>query len=209
MAAPAPRPLDERLVHVALDLAAREGVEALTLRRIARRAGVSHGAPLRHFASLADLLAEVAARGFRLLAEAVERSAEGLPGGAGPLARLAAAGRAYVDCAVANPGLFALMFRPEAIDAANPRYRRDSEAAFAQLLRHVRAAQDAGWHAQRDPRLLAGAVWSAVHGLATLWAQGALAHPLAGASLDDALAATLDLALGPPAPARPRRPAKE
>jgi AcrR family transcriptional regulator len=207
-AAAAARTLDERLVRVALDLAAREGVESLTLRRIARRAGVSHGAPLRHFASLADLLAEVAARGFRLLAEAIERSAEGLPAGAGPRARLAAAGRAYVACAVGNPGLFALMFRPGSIDVSNPRFRRDSDAAFGQLLRLVRAAQDAGWQPGCETRLLAGAVWSAVHGLATLWAQGALARPLARASLEDALAATLDLALGPPPPVRPRRPAR-
>lgn len=201
MTAPRPAPTADRLVDVAVRLAAREGVEALTLRRIARRAGVSHGAPLRHFASLADLLSDVAARGFRWLRDAVERSADGLPAGAGALPRLAAAGRAYVGCAVENPGLFALMFRPEALDSGNARLRRDSEGAFGQLLRLVRAAQDAGWHADRDTRLLAGAVWSAVHGLATLWAQGALASPLPRASLDDALATTLELVLGHPAPA--------
>ena len=207
-AAPRPAPAD-RLVDVAVRLAAREGVEALTLRRIARRAGVSHGAPLRHFASLADLLSGVAARGFRLLRETIERSADGLPAGAGALPRLAAAGRAYVGCAIENPGLFALMFRPEALDAANARLRRDSQDAFEQLLRLVRAAQDAGWYEDRDTRLLAGAVWSAVHGLATLWAQGALASPLPRASLDDALATTLELLLGHPAPALEGwRPAK-
>jgi AcrR family transcriptional regulator len=172
---------------------------------------VSHGAPLRHFASLADLLSDVAARGFRGLRDAVERSADGLPAGAGALPRLAAAGRAYVECAVENPGLFALMFRPDALDAANARLRRDSEDAFGQLLRLVRAAQDAGWYGDRDTRLLAGAVWSAVHGLATLWVQGALASPLRPAALDDALATTLDLVLGHPAPAptRSRKPSRK
>jgi AcrR family transcriptional regulator len=195
----APRPhhrLDERLVDVAVQLAACEGVESLTLRRIARRAGVSHGAPLRHFAGLADLLAEVAARGFRLLSQAIERSAAALPAAASPGARLAVGLRAYVACAVENPGLFALMFRPEALDARNPSFRRDSEAAFQQLLRQVRAAQEAGWHRGRDARLLAGAVWASVHGLATLWSQGALAHPVVPASLDDAIATTLELILG-------------
>jgi len=145
-----PAPTADRLVDVAVRLAAREGIEALTLRRIARGAGVSHGAPLRHFASLADLLSDVAARGFRLLREAIEGSADGLPAGAGALPRLAAAGRAYVRCAVENPGLFALMFRPEALDSANARLLRDSQNAFEQLLRLVRAAQDAGWHEDRD-----------------------------------------------------------
>lgn len=208
MVAPRPEPLDERLVDVATELVAREGLESLTLRRIARRAGVSHGAPGRHFAGLADLLAEVSARGFRLLHDAVEHSAAGLPAGAGPLLRLAAAGRAYVECAVRNPGLFALMFRSVSQSAANPRLRSEAQRAFDQLLRHVRAAQDAGWHTQRDTRLLAGSVWASVHGLALLWTQGALAQPLSGASLDDALVTTLELVLDGPTPAAPRKRTK-
>ena len=188
-------PLDQRLVQVALDLLADEGLESLTLRRIARRAGVSHGAPLRHYRSLADLLSEVAARGFQQLSEALEKSAAQLPPGVGPMARLEAAARAYVETAVANPGLFALMFRPEDLDVANPRFMREGSGAFEQLVRLVRATQDAGWHSGRDTRLLAGCVWAAVHGLATLWAQGAFAGPVAGASLEDALEITLELVL--------------
>ena len=56
--------LRDRLVRTTLDLLSEQGLEGLSLRSIARRAGVSHGAPLRHFASLADLLSEVAAHGF-------------------------------------------------------------------------------------------------------------------------------------------------
>jgi AcrR family transcriptional regulator len=189
-------PLDERLVQVALDLLETEGLGALTLRRIARRAGVSHGAPQRHFESLSELLSEVAARGFALLSEALEKSGASLPPDVGPLARLEAAGRAYVATAVANPALFALMFRPEALDLANAAFLRESAAAFEQLVRHVRAAQDGGWRAARDTRLLAGCVWSAVHGLASLWAGGAFSGPVPSASLDDALTTTLELVLG-------------
>lgn len=186
-------PLDERLVQTALELLAQEGVEGLSLRRIARRAGVSHGAPLRHFRSLADLLAEVAARGFARLSAAIEAGVASLPPDAGPLTRLAAAARAYVACAVANPGLFALMFRNDALDATNPAFARDADAAFAVLLRHVRATQDHGWQAQCDTRLLAGSMWASVHGLATLWAQGAFQGAVPGATLDDALRITLEL----------------
>jgi len=188
-------PLKARLVEVALGLLAREGLEALTLRRIARRAGVSHGAPLRHFRSFADLRSEVAARGFAMLSEAIEKSGAQLPPGTGPLARLAAAGRAYVESAVAHPGLFALMFRAGDLDPDNAAFASEAAAAFEHLLRHVRAAQDAGWQAQRDTRLLAGSVWAGVHGLATLWSQGALAGPLDGASLDAVLSNTLELVL--------------
>ncbi|HXK21998.1 MAG TPA: TetR/AcrR family transcriptional regulator [Myxococcota bacterium] len=193
-------PLDERLVDIAEELLDRDGLEALSLRRIARRAGVSHGAPLRHYPSLAALLSQVAARGFRLLSETIDKSAAQLPSGAGPWARLSAAGRGYVELAVARPGLFALMFRPEALDPQNAELARASADAFEQLVRLVRAAQDAGWRAEHDTRLLAGCVWAAVHGLALLWAQGAfsVAAAASGATLDDALRTTMQLVHGDP-----------
>jgi AcrR family transcriptional regulator len=193
-------PLDERLVDIAEELLDRDGLEALSLRRIARRAGVSHGAPLRHYPSLAALLSEVAARGFRLLSETIDKSAAQLPSGAGPWARLAAAGRGYVELAVARPGLFALMFRPEALDEQHSELLRASAEAFEQLVRLVRAAQDAGWRAEHDTRLLSGCVWAAMHGLALLWAQGAfnVAAAASGATLDDALRTTMQLVHGDP-----------
>jgi len=183
----------ERLIRTALDLIAEQGLEGMSLRNIARSAGVSHSAPLRHFGSLADLLSEVAAHGFRALSEAIEKTAAELAPGVGPLARLRAGSRAYVECAVANPALFALMFRPELLDADNASYRRDGGAAFERVVVQVRAAQDAGWHPRRDTRVLAGAVWASLHGLATLWAQGALSGPVPHASLDDALTTALEL----------------
>jgi AcrR family transcriptional regulator len=189
-------PLDQRLVDEALTLLREEGLESLSLRRIARRAGVSHGAPQRHFDGLAGLLSQVAAHGFSLLSRAVEEGASGLAPGSNPLERLAAAGRAYVEIAVANPALFALMFRPEDLDMQTPDLARESVGAFEGLLRHVRAAQDSGWQAGRDTRLLAGCVWAAVHGLAVLWAQGAMSGPVPHASLDDAITTTLELAFG-------------
>jgi AcrR family transcriptional regulator len=189
-------PRDQRLLEIALRLLATEGLEGLTLRRLAREAGVSHGAPLRHFESVAALRAEVAARGFALLGAATETASAALPPGAGALPRLAAAGEAYTRTAVANPSLFTLMFRPEDLDVTNAAYIRESAAAFEHLLRHVRAAQDSGWHAHRDTRMLAGSVWSTVHGLASLWAQGALLGPVPNASLEDALQTTLELVLG-------------
>jgi AcrR family transcriptional regulator len=188
-------PLDERLVQVTLDLLDREGLPGLSLRQIARRAGVSHGAPLRHFRSLAELLSEVAAQGFRLLSEAIEKSGAQLPPGTPPHECLAAAGRAYVTIAVDHPGLFSLMFQPERLDWSYPPLLAESSAAFEHLVHHVRAAQDAGWRTTGDTRLLAGSVWSAVHGLAMLWSQGALAGPVPGASLESIVDTTLELVL--------------
>ena len=199
----APPPLRDRLVAVTLELIAKEGIESLTLRRIARRAGVSHGAPLRHFRSLSDLLAEVAAHGFRLLSAALEDATAGVPAGGGTMARMQASARAYVDVAVENPALFALMFRPDRLDTTNERFVQDSAEAFEHVVRGVRAAQDVGWHAERDTRLLAGVVWSCVHGLASLWSQGALTGPVPDASLEAALAIGLELMHLDPAQADP------
>src|SRR5690606_8368418 len=97
--------------------------------------------------------------------------------------------------AVESPGLFALMFRPELLDFAHPGLAAAAKGAFGQLLHHVRAAQDTGWRTDRDSRRLAGALWAAIHGLAGLWAQGAAGGVVPGTTLDDALAATLDLVL--------------
>ncbi len=197
-AAPHEVGLDERLVEVTLRLLAEEGLERLSLRRIARRAGVSHNAPLRHFESLADLLAEVAASGFRLLAGAVDEASRALPPGTPPDERLRAAGRAYAEKAVANPDLFALMFRPELLDARNASMRRDASEAFEQVVSLVRAAQAAGWQPDRDTRLLAGCTWASVHGLATLFAQGALPGAVPGASLEDAMEVLFELQIAAP-----------
>jgi hypothetical protein len=141
------------------------------------------------------LLAEVAARGFDSLIEAVEARAAAVPAGSGALARLAACAHAYVRCAVARPHVFALMFRPELLDAAHQRLALRSLASFEQLLGYVRAAQDAGWQPTQDTRQLAGVLWATVHGLASLWAQQALPAVVPGASLDAMLATTIDLML--------------
>ncbi len=189
-----PETLRDRLIEAALEILAQDGIEALTLRSVARRAGVSHGAPARHFRSLSDLRAEVAAVGYRLLSEAVEKSNAQLEPDGASSDRLAAAGRAYIDSALAHPGLFALMFRAGDLDTQNASYARDSDAAFKGLLEHVHVAQSTGWKPADDPRLVAGALWSSVHGLATLWIQGAYQNANPDASLEEAIAATLQLA---------------
>ena len=180
----------EYLVQTALDILAETGLEGLSLRAIARRAGVSHGAPLRHFASFSALRAEVAGRGFQSLEEAIEKAAAQISGESAPLLRLAVAGRAYVEQAVANPGLFALMFRPELLDHEHPGFSHQASAAFEQLVRHVHGAQAAGLEPERETRTLAAALWGQVHGIATLWSQGAFDNST-DAPLDSILEAAL------------------
>ena len=203
--AAAPAPLADRLVAVVDSILEHEGLAGLGLREVARRAGVTHGAPLRHYRSFAELLSEVAAAGFRELAVAVDEAAARVPPASGPTARVAAAARAYVGCATARPGRFALMFRPELLDPAHPGFQREANAAFEQLVRLVRGAQDAGFRSDADPRRLAGALWAGVHGLATLWSQDSYATVVRVASLDDAASDLIELLTGTPPPATSKR----
>ena len=201
-----PETLRDRLVKAALEILSAEGIEGLTLRSVARRAGVSHGAPARHFRSLSDLRAEVAAVGYRSLSESIEKACAQIqaapsPDGpleGGPFPRLAAAGRAYLDCALANPGLFALMFRPGDLDFENASLARDSQSAFNQLHEQVRIAQSAGWKSTHPSRLVAGALWASIHGLATLWVQGAYQGVNPNVSIDQAVATSFAMSAPDP-----------
>jgi AcrR family transcriptional regulator len=185
-------PTRDRLLVAAREVVAKEGLEGLTLRAIARQAGVSHGAPLRHFPTLASLLSAVAAQGFARLIEAVDESladAEAAAAAAGhppsALDRLAIAGEAYVAVAVADPGVFSITFRPERCDTSDPDYLRVAEASFGQLVELVEAAQAAGWHPGEPSRLAAGVLWTQVHGAAELLLHGALAHAIAPHAVGD------------------------
>lgn len=198
-------PLSERLVAVADEILRTDGLAALSMREVARRAGVTHGAPLRHYRSFASLLAEVAIAGFRELEESVDAAAAAVPPGSGATARIAAAARAYVGCAVKNPGRFSVMFRPELLDASHPGLARQSYGAFEQLVRLVGGAQDAGWRTRDDTRRLAGSLWAGVHGLATLWIDASYPRVVPGVSLDDAVSDLVALLTAtPPAPTPPK-----
>ncbi len=174
-------PADTRdiLVATARTYLDEHGLEGLTLREVARQAGVSHGAPLRHFPSLAALCSVVATQGFRELYDEVARRMETLGPGATAEERLRAAGQGYVAYAVANPGPYSLMFRPDRCDPADAELQRSGQAAFAQLLFCVAEAQAEGWRPDDHTAELAGVVWAAVHGLASLSIQGSLPYAVA------------------------------
>jgi AcrR family transcriptional regulator len=188
-------PLRDRLLQVTTELLAEQGVAAVSLREIARRAGVSHGAPLRHFPSLANLLATVSAEGFRQLRQATAAGAAG----AGPSARDRLAGglRAYCRFGLEHPGLLTLMFRWDLVDLDEPQLAVDSHAAYDDLLELVVAAQDQGWHPDLEPNRLAGALWSAGHGLTHLWVGGALQRPTGATDLREIVDPLLTILIGP------------
>ena len=161
----------EQLVAAARAHLDTHGLEGLTLRQVARAVGVSHGAPLRHFSGLSSMLSAVTADAFDELVATVSRHVDVADG---PLARLRGAGQGYVEFAVANPGPYELMFRPERLDRTDAAYLRASLAAFDQLATLTAAAQAAGWRTDTDSTVLTGVLWAGVHGIASLWNQGSL-----------------------------------
>ena len=162
------------LLEAALELIARQGPSAVSLRSLARRLGVSHAAPANHFPDKAALFTAIATEGFELLGAALDDAA----GQAGPEAtagqRFRAAGRAYTSFAVAHPAHFAVMWQRDLLHPNDPALAAAADATFDRLLAAVRDVQAEGWAPGADPQTVAVLAWSVVHGLAALWLSGAL-----------------------------------
>lgn len=177
--------LREALLRAGEDLLEEEGVAGLTLRAIARRAGVSHGAPAHHFADLAALLSDLAALGFRQLADRLTAAL-----GTVAVDRFAVA-RAYVRFAREKPALFALMFRDDRLDA-NAAALRAARADAVAVLARLAGAPVA---ASLDDVGRMACVWAMVHGFAVLANDGRLTPLLSAAPPDTDVDAVLEAAL--------------
>ena len=161
--------LRRALIDAAVSAIAKRGVDALNLRQLAARAGVTPGAPYHHFTDREELLAAIAEEGFgRLGAELIAgRDAAGDEASA----RLEALGRAYINFAISCPGYFRVMFHG---DGKSSGPSAPGLRAFHLLRDAVLACQEAGTAPAGDPSALVLTAWSAVHGFATLWVDGAL-----------------------------------
>ena len=160
--------LRQALIEAGLTVVEKKGVTGLSLRAVARRAAVSHSAPYHHFETKAELLAAVAAAGFDRMVTAIGQVAGELKMRSA-LDGLRAVGTGYLRFALANPAVFGLMFRPELTRPADHPDLLEAEArAFGTLLSTIVTCQKAGELPPTDPRLMAAACWSTVHGLAVL-----------------------------------------
>ncbi|NNG14848.1 MAG: TetR/AcrR family transcriptional regulator [Gemmatimonadales bacterium] len=159
--------LRRTLLDVALRLLEEFDPSHVSLRAIAREAGVSRAAPYHHFADREALLAAVAAEGFRSLRAAmVERvaSTEG-----NPLERMQEMGVAYVLFAVQNPQLYRLMFGGELRRReSHEELQRESGAAYAALGAAMQDSMETGSGGGGEPGNFALSAWALVHGLAML-----------------------------------------
>jgi AcrR family transcriptional regulator len=151
------------------------GVSGVSLRDVARRAGVSHGAPAHHFGSKAGLLTAFAAAGYELLADSVLTEVALARPADGP-SELAAIGRGYVSFAIGHPSHFEVMFRLDVLCPDDPEFVAASEAAYGLLTATIERCRAAGLLRGRSTEVVAVSAWSLVHGLAGLWLSGRLAE---------------------------------
>jgi AcrR family transcriptional regulator len=184
--------LRDRLIDVGVELVTSGGTSAVTLREIARRAGVSHGAPRRYFPTHLELLSAIARQGFAGLAAQLGEAAAGSAGS--PRARLAALGRAYLDFAASNRGMYELMFRHDLLESNRLGLREVSLPLFRMVTTLVANAQPP---AGAVPEVVAGVLWANLHGIAQLWGWGSLQLATGLTDPEPLLQAALDAHLGP------------
>ncbi len=159
--------LRRALVRAAVEIIQEDNVQALTLRSVAKRVGVSHTAPYRHFNDKAALLASVAEEGFELLGQSLQQAID--HSGTSSLARLQDSGVAYVHFACNNPSHYRVMFGSSVANKAQyTSLLETAMAAFGILMSCIESCQKDGLIAQGDPQPLALAAWSLTHGLAML-----------------------------------------
>ncbi len=173
--------LRQAVLSAALDVIATEGPGALSLRDLARRAGVSHAAPAHHFKDRTGLLTAIAAQGYELLAEALAQSPE-----------LRERGVRYVRFGIEHPAHFQVMFTPELLRGDDPALVAARERAGAEL----RSAVTAATGGDGDARAAGIAAWSLAHGFTTLLLSRNLDGPLAGGDPEEYFRSLTDLQPG-------------
>jgi len=166
--------LRRALLDSALAMVEKEGPRGVSLRAVARMAGVSPAAPYRHFAGKEGLLAAVAEEGFRALEvkmQAASQETRGLD-----LAEFRSIGLAYVRFAASNPSHFRVMFGPEVSDKSIHLSLKEAADRASQIIADAIAnCQRPGLEGgDTDPKRLFISAWSTFHGLATLIADGQL-----------------------------------
>ena len=157
--------LRKTLLQGAVRAIAELGPAAFTLREVARRAGVSHNAPYRHFRDKDALLAAVAAQGFRELTRAMRDAGERQ---AMALDKLKQSGLAYVAFAVRRPEHFTVMFDAPVCTSKDPEYIQPSQEAFNTLVNYIRNCQEEGQLPAGNTLERTLYAWSLVHGIAKL-----------------------------------------
>ncbi|MDF0518437.1 WHG domain-containing protein [Bradyrhizobium yuanmingense] len=197
--------LREALLQAAERVLERDGLAGLTLRAVAREAGVSHAAPTHHFGDLTGLLSELAAVGFRQFNVVMATSCDAATT---PFEAALARPKAYIAYAQAHPGMYGIMFRTERLDYSRPSLHEAAEASFAGLANAIgmmRQEQISGDALTLNQGAAIARAWSLVHGFTMLLLDGRLKDILArlpeGTTAERLLEAMLTVPVTPRLPA--------
>ncbi|CAN7693619.1 TetR/AcrR family transcriptional regulator [Rhizobium sp. LjRoot254] len=159
--------LRNALLAAALALIEENGLEGLSLRKVAARVGVSHAAPEHHFPTMRHLMNAMATAGFEMFARSMaEERAQALPT---PVEQMRAAFRGYLSYARQHPGLFRLMFTANLLDWTDEALREQARLGYRQLEEICAPAADfMGLKSEAERRSLESLLWSQAHGHAHL-----------------------------------------
>ncbi|MEM7428821.1 MAG: TetR/AcrR family transcriptional regulator [Pseudomonadota bacterium] len=164
--------LRETLIEAALDLISKKGASGFTFAEAARWAGVSPGAPYRHFKDRDELIADVAIRGFEAFAARLEKAWNG--GKPDPYAALQATGRAYLEFARREPAYYSAMFEAGLPPNLSTELSDAGDKAFNVLVDACEVlVADLPRDKPRPPaKMVALHIWSVSHGIASLFGRG-------------------------------------
>ena len=184
--------LKNALIQAGVEILASEGLGGLSLRKVAKHAGVSHAAPYSHFADKQALIAAISTEGFKQLFVQIKKIVEAHRDH--PKSLLIETAWAYVQFALNQPDRFKLMFSSVLEKEKDyPDFVEYSQKNFAQLVELVTVCQSAGILRPGPPDLTAVSIWAAVHGLVMLILEDQVSnYVLNQFSLKELLLNTLD-----------------
>jgi AcrR family transcriptional regulator len=169
--------LENALIRAGIEILSKEGVGGLSLRKVAKRAGVSHSAPYAHFKDRQALIAAISTEGFKQLY--AELDAAIAPYDANPKQQLIEGAWAYVQFALNNADTFKIMFSGVLEkEKEYPSFVETSRKTFERVVEIVRACQDAGVLRSAPPELMTVSVWGQVYGVIALALEGQISHTM-------------------------------
>jgi AcrR family transcriptional regulator len=167
--------LKNALTQAGVEILSKEGVEGLSLRKVAKRVGVSHNAPYSHFPDKQSLIAAISTEGFKQLYDVLDAAVSSYPND--PRRQLEEGAWSYVQFAISNMDTFKIMFSDVLEKEKDyPAFVDISYKTFGRVVDIVRACQDYGILRAAPPEMMAVSVWGQVHGITSLMLEGQISH---------------------------------
>lgn len=189
--------LREALLEASLEILDESGVDAITIREVARRTGVSHAAPVNHFKDREALLTEVAVGLYSDLWQSISDGME--KRSAGGFERVEAFAFALIDYGLTTPNRYRMLWRRDLINTKDPRMIEVSDGLYGRLIREISAARKSE---EFDDHTFAIGLWSMAHGYVSLRLEGnfeAASDTLTGETRQEAIIRAFVRSLGVPA----------